>query len=106
MKHVSREMKIHAWAGQERGGALKRPGERRESLGGTCLKCSLPRSWGVDRGGLTKPPSRKDHLVSKLEKLFPVHGERVHSLYFWIFKNKIERGGQNKTTDLSIYPRL
>ena len=37
-------------AGREGGGAFKRPGERRESLGGTCLKCSLPRSWGVDRG--------------------------------------------------------
>ena len=38
-------------------------------------------------------------------KMVPITG-RAHSLYFWSFQQKIVERRGDRTTDLSIYPRL
>ena len=45
-------------------------------------------------------------MIYKLEKWYPLLGERVHSLYFWSFQKQNREGGENKTSDQSVYPRL
>ena len=50
--------------------------------------------------------SQESTVFGGLEKWFPLQGERLHSLYFWNFQKQNREGGENKTTNQSIYPRF